>query len=73
MDQVVAEGMTFAEFTPEVRAAIRKAAVETIVPDWVKRVGGPNAEPVQIFNAKVSSIVGMAVNPDGTVSETPNY
>ena len=72
VDQVVADGMTFSEFTPGMRAAIRKAVVETIVPAWVQRVGDPDAEAVRIFNAKVSPIVGMVVNADGSVSETPN-
>ena len=66
----VAEGMEYHDFPDDVKAQMRVAALETIIPNWVGRAGGPNSEGVQIFNDKVGPIVGVVINPDGTASET---
>ena len=66
----VDEGMEYYEFPDDVKAKIREAALEIIIPNWVKRAGGPESEGVNIFNAKVGPIVGVVINPDGSASET---
>ena len=41
------------------------------MPSWVERVGGPNEPIVDVFNEKVGPIVGVKINPDGSVVEAP--
>lgn len=71
VDNNVAEGMIYSEFTPEMQEAIRQTAIDSSLPNWVDRVGGPDTEEVRIFNEKVGPIVGMRINPDGSVSSIP--
>ena len=71
VDKNVAEGMIYSNFTPEMQEAIRQTAIDSSLPNWVGRVGGPDSEEVRIFNEKVGPIVGMKINPDGTVSSIP--
>ena len=66
----VAEGMEYSDFPDDVKTSMRAAALETIIPNWVKRAGGPNSEGVNIFNEKVGPIVGVVINSDGTATET---
>ena len=66
----VEEGMEYHDFPDDVKARMREAALNTIIPNWVERAGGPNSEGVQIFNEKVGPIVGVVINSDGTASET---
>jgi len=63
-------GMQVNDFTPEVKAKLREIALEIIIPNWVERLGGPDTEGVRLFNEKVSPIVGVRINPDGSASET---
>ena len=71
VDKNVAAGMIYSDFTPEMRDAIRNTAIDSSLPNWVDRVGGVDTEEVIIFNEKVGPIVGMKINPDGTVSSVP--
>ena len=71
VDKNVAAGMIYSDFTPEMREAIRETAINSSLPNWVDRVGGPDTEEVRIFNEKVGPIVGMKINPDGTASSVP--
>ena len=66
----VAEGMEYSDFPADVKAKMREAALDIIIPNWVQRAGGSNSEGVRIFNEKVGPIVGVVINPDGTASET---
>ena len=66
----VEEGMEYSDFPNDVKAKMREAALDIIIPNWVERAGGPSSEGVQIFNDKVGPIVGVVINPDGTASET---
>ena len=66
----VEEGMEYHDFPDDVKARMRVTALNTIIPNWVERAGGPNSEGVQIFNEKVGPIVGVVINSDGTASET---
>ena len=66
----VEEGMEYSDFPDDVKARMRETALNSIIPNWVARAGGPSSEGVQIFNDKVGPIVGVVINPDGTASET---
>ena len=66
----VAEGMEYSDFPDDVKTQMRVAALETIIPNWVDRAGGPDSEGVRIFNDKVGPIVGVVINSDGSASET---
>lgn len=66
----VAEGMEYSDFPDDVKAQMRVAALQTIIPNWVERAGGPDSEGVRIFNDKVGPIVGVVINSDGSASET---
>ncbi len=65
----VAEGMEYHDFPDDVKTQMRATALNTIIPNWVGRAGGPDSEGVSIFNEKVGPIVGVRINPDGTASE----
>ena len=66
----VEEGMEYHDFPDDVKAKMRETALNTIIPNWVGRAGGPASEGVNIFNEKVGPIVGVVINPDGSASET---
>ena len=66
----VEEGMEYHDFPDDVKAQMRDAALNVIIPNWVERAGGPSSEGVQIFNEKVGPIVGVVINSDGTATET---
>ena len=65
----VEEGMAYSDFPDDVKAEMRVTALETIIPNWVERAGGPDSEGVKIFNEKVGPIVGVTINADGSASE----
>ena len=62
--------MTYSDFPDDVKAKMRETALNLIIPNWVERAGGPDSEGVNIFNEKVGPIVGVKINPDGSVTET---
>ena len=65
-------GLEYREFSPEMQEyAFRNAVLGALMPGWVERVGGPEQPVISIFNEKVGAIVGVKINPDGTVVETP--
>ena len=66
----VEEGMEYSDFPDDVKSRMRATALDTIIPNWVERAGGPASEGVNIFNEKVGPIVGVVINSDGTASET---
>ena len=66
----VAEGMEYHDFPDDVKTQMRATALNSIIPNWVGRAGGPASEGVNIFNEKVGPIVGVVINSDGTASET---
>ena len=49
---------------------MRAIALDTVVPNWVKRVGGADTEAVRLFNEVASPLLGVTINPDGTASES---
>lgn len=67
----VAEGLKPAELSYWIRDEMRLAAVETVIPRWVERAGGPHSDAVRLFNGYVYPIVGVYINPDGSASIEP--
>ena len=64
-DLMEQEGIPVSDFTPRMKDAIKQAATDRILPNWVNRAGGYDTEAVRIFNEKVAPIVGIRVTPDG--------
>ena len=60
-------GLEYIEFGPEMRALSDTAVLTEVVPNWVDRVGGPDAPFVEVFNRAISPIVGITIEADGTI------
>jgi len=65
VDENVAGGMEYIEFTPEIKAALKKASMEQVVPNWVERVGGADAPAVQMYNQYVAPLIGVSIDANG--------
>ena len=64
-------GMTYIPFSDEIRHhMLEEAALKRVIPNWVRRVGGPNTEAVEIFNKTVGSVIGLRIEADGSVLST---
>ena len=61
----IAGGMEYVEFTPELKAALKQASLDVVVPNWVKRNGGPDSVAVKMFNDLVAPIIGVSIDSDG--------
>ena len=65
-------GLEYRAFSPELQEyAFENAVLGALMPSWVERVGGPDEPIVGVFNEKVGPIVGVKVNPDGSVVQVP--
>ena len=65
-------GLEYIEFTPEMKEIQANKAVPIhVLPNWIKRVGGPDTEIVRLFNEKIAPIVGLKINDDGTTTQVP--
>ncbi len=65
-------GLEYREFDPALQEyAFENAVLGALMPGWVERVGGPNEPVIAVFNEKVGPIVGVKINPDGSVVEAP--
>ena len=62
-------GLEYIEFGPEMRALSDDAVINSVVPNWVDRVGGPDAPFVGVFNDAIAPVVGITINPDGTITK----
>ena len=63
-------GQEYILFSPEMRAhEFNVALLQNVLPRWIERAGGADSDAVRIFNEKVSPIVGVIINPDGTASK----
>ncbi len=69
IDENVAGGMEYIEFTPEMKALMRAAALEHVLPNWISRAGGPDSEAARIYNDKVAPLLRVRVKPDGSAEE----
>ena len=47
------------------------AVMEQVIPGFVNRVGGGDAEIIQPFNEKVAHLVGLRINQDGSTEPVP--
>ena len=66
-------GLEFVEFSLDIRARNFQAARESVIPGWLLRMGYPsrNQNTVAVFNYRVGPIVGLRIEPDGTVVTVP--
>jgi TRAP-type C4-dicarboxylate transport system substrate-binding protein len=71
LEKNIRAGMELVEFSPEVRARSNAAIFERMVPNWVKRVGGPDKPFIKVFNEAIGTRVGLSVQPDGSVVKVP--
>ena len=63
-------GLEYIEFGPEMRELSDNAVITEVVPNWVDRVGGPDAPFVGVFNRAIAPIVGITIEADGTITST---
>ncbi len=66
----VAGGMEHVPFTEELVTALKQAAIDTVIPNWVDRNGGPDSEGAKMFNEFISPIINVVINADGSASRT---
>ena len=64
------EGLTKVLFSPELEALSEQAVLNNVVPGWINRVGNLDDPIFDIFNEKISPIVGIRIEEDGTVVKT---
>ena len=63
-------GMTYVEFGPEMRAHSDNAVSNSVVPNWVERVGGPSSPFVAVFNRAIAPVVGITIEADGSITSS---
>ena len=61
VDKSVEKGMEHIPFSPQTQAVIKDVLRTKVIPDWVKRAGGPEA--ARAFNEVIAPIVGYKVEP----------
>ena len=66
-------GMEFVEFSPEIRRHSFQVVRESVIPNWLRRLGYPgrNRDVVGVFNDKIGPVVGLRIEPDGAVVVVP--
>ena len=65
------EGLKFVKFSQEIEdRSLKSAVMEHVIPAWVNRVGGGDQPVIALFNEKVGPLVGLRINPDGSVERT---
>ena len=59
-------GLELVEFGPEAQALSKRAAAESVLPNWLQRLGYPDEgqNVVDIFNNKIGPFVGLEVQLD---------
>ena len=62
-------GMTYVEFGPEMRTHSDNAVSNSVIPNWVERVG-IDSPFVAVFNRAISPVVGITIEADGTITST---
>ena len=60
-------GLTKVLFSPELQALSEQAVLNNVVPGWINRVGDLDDPIFDIFNEKITPIVGIRIEDDGTV------
>jgi len=66
-------GLDFVEFSPQIRQQSFLAAHESVLPNWIQRLGYPSRgwDTVEVFNNKIGPIVGLRIEPNGSVVKVP--
>ena len=59
-------GLELVEFGPEAQALSKRAGAESVLPNWLQRLGYPEEgqEVVDLFNNKIGTFVGLRVELD---------
>ena len=59
-------GLELVEFGPEAQALSKRAGAESVLPNWLQRLGYPEKgqEVVDVFNNKIGPFVGLRVDLD---------
>ena len=62
-------GLELVEFGPEAQALSKRAAAESVLPNWLQRLGYPDEgqNVVDVFNEKIGPFVGLEVQRDESV------
>ena len=60
-------GLTKVLFSEELQALSEQAVLNNVVPGWINRVGNLEDPIFDIFNEKITPIVGIRIEDDGTV------
>ncbi len=60
-------GLTKVLFSDELQALSEQAVLNNVVPGWINRVGDLNDPIFDIFNEKITPIVGIRIEDDGMV------
>ena len=60
-------GLTKVLFSDELQALSEQAVLNNVVPGWINRVGDLDDPIFDIFNEKITPIVGIRIEDDGTV------
>jgi TRAP-type C4-dicarboxylate transport system substrate-binding protein len=72
VDRNVEAGLTFQPFNEELMTHMKDVAVmEHVIPGFVNRVGGGDADIIKLFNEEVAHIVGLRINSDGSTESVP--
>ena len=61
-------GLELVEFGPEAQALSKRAGAESVLPNWLQRLGYPDKgqEVVDVFNNKIGPFVGLRVELDAS-------
>ena len=59
-------GLELVEFGPEAQALSKRAGAESVLPNWLQRLGYPEEgqEVVDVFNSKIGPFVGLEIQLD---------
>lgn len=68
LEESRSHGLVASQFSEPIEEAMRHSAIVNVLPNWVRRIGGPHSEAVHVFNELVYPIVGMYINPDGSAA-----
>ena len=61
-------GLTWVEFSPDIKThSFNVAVVEHVIPGWLRRASY-DSEAIEIFNRGVGPLVGLHIEPNGSVS-----
>ncbi len=73
LERNINAGLEFVEFSPEIRQQSFRVTRNNVITGWLQRLGYPgrNQDTVDVFNSKIGPIVGLRIEPNGTVVTIP--